>query len=328
MKNTKIIIALIMIFGFTANANDVVAREPSAAPATLDDLISDLYQKVSSKFDNVKGRVAVMDFPSLDGKVTGLSAYIGNKVGNKLIESNRQVVDRATLDRIFAEQRMQQSALMDTSTAARIGKMAGAAIFVMGGYTEMPSKLSISLRVLSVETGQFIAASEASAPFNPDLKAEAEYLMKKSAPTPTSFSSGSDSAATVDDAKPKASAFDNWLCANIRVGLPLGAVFKKALEYDEYENDDLKACAMSTYTDASGEDGYAIRFDRWYFRTNGNCEIIASSAIKGKIGEGGAIQHWAYTGTTELQNQGDCLPHGSEMWTASRAVGKKKKAKK
>ncbi len=307
-----------------AQAEDVV-REPAspASSKTLDDVISDLYTKVGGKFDSVKGRVAVMDFPSLDGQMTGLSAYISNKVGNKLIEANRQVVDRATLDKIFSEQKMQQSALMDTSTAAKIGKLAGASIFVMGGYTQMPSKISFSLRVLSVETGQFIAASEVSAPYTGDIKDEAEYLMKKSAPQVPSFS-GSTTSDSGASKKSTASAFDNWMCENIRAGLSLNTIFKKALE-DEYGIEEVKECTFVQYTDASGENMYGLKFDRWYLKVNGPCEDAASAAIKGKTYSSSKVSMWAYIGTTELAGQDNCLPHGTEMLTESRLQKKKSK---
>ena len=157
MKNALIfIICLGLVAPANSQPSDTPAatnREPLSEQMGLDEVIQKALKVVIDRSAAAKGRVAVMDFPSLEEqKVTALSAYIANKAGNRLIEAGRQVVDRAAIEKIISEQKLQQNALMDASTAAKVGRLAGAGVFIVGNYSILRKKFVLTVRALSVET--------------------------------------------------------------------------------------------------------------------------------------------------------------------------------
>ena len=77
--------------------------------------------------------------------------------------SRWHVMDRASLDRIIREQQLQQSHLFDPATAARLGKLAGVDLVVLGEYHagSEPARDEHAARVIvkaiDVETAEFLA---------------------------------------------------------------------------------------------------------------------------------------------------------------------------
>lgn len=123
---------------------------------------------VAKAIDGKTGKIAIMDFPSQEGKITGLSSYISNRATNQLINLGRDVVDRVTLEKALREQKLQQSSLMDAKTAARVGKLAGAQYLLLGNFIRLPRTLNVTIRILSVESAQFVSAQEAVVSMNGD----------------------------------------------------------------------------------------------------------------------------------------------------------------
>jgi hypothetical protein len=148
--------------------------------ATFDTQLNATLTQVAKSLDGKTGKVAVMDFPSLEGNINGLSSYIANRAGNQLINSNKEVVDRNVLAKVIKELKLQQSALMDSKTAAKVGRLAGAKFFLLGNFTRLPRAMSITVRVLNVETAQFVGAQEVSIPMTGANTELVNSLMKMS----------------------------------------------------------------------------------------------------------------------------------------------------
>ena len=148
-------------------------------PDSLDAKLNSGITVVAKGLDGKLGKIAIMDFPSTEGGVTGLSSYISNTATNQLINQSRDVVDRVTFEKALKEQKLQQSSLVDSKTAARVGKLAGAKFLMLGNYNRLPRTLKVTIRVLSVETAQFVSAQEVNVPMNGDNTELVNSLIKQ-----------------------------------------------------------------------------------------------------------------------------------------------------
>lgn len=316
----------------------VAERAPAASQVDLDGVIKNALTNVVGKIEATKGRVAVMDFPSLDGKTTGLSSYISNKAANKLIEVGRQVVDRATLEKVISEQKLQQNALMDAGTAAKVGKLAGAGVFIIGNYTQMSSKFVLTVRALSVESGQFIpgaVSEETIKPVPTEMVAEINELtgVAVSAAKTADLSGGSDSStSTAEPAGPSAEEqeFNKDVCKIINKGIDLNKIYGIAVKSGLLERPDDKAESLSDCKDSSGETGGAcLHIGSWSFTTNGYFGMSGSDiakAIKGKAPDRAReTELWLYSGA-DFPGLAVCAPNGSE-WNEKRGSASKAKKK-
>ena len=135
---------------------------------SFDGKINAALTALAKGLDGKQGKVAIMDFPSQEGKINGLSSYISNRATNQWINSGREVVDRVTLEKVLREQKLQQSTLMDSKTAAKVGRLAGAKFLMLGNFVRLPRAMNVTLRILSVESAQFTSAQEVSIPMNGD----------------------------------------------------------------------------------------------------------------------------------------------------------------
>ena len=143
---TKTLLSTLMVFSVC------FAEEPEM---TLEDLIKQVSAGIEKKIPAGGVKVAVMNIPSIEGlKVPKLSSYISNKITNRLIVAGHQIVERASLDKILQEMKLQSADLMDASTRAKLGKLSGAKVLLMGNFTLFPYRMQLTLRALSVETGQ------------------------------------------------------------------------------------------------------------------------------------------------------------------------------
>ena len=69
-----------------------------------------------------------------------------------------QVVERARLKALLEEQKLGRSGKLDPATAARVGKLLGARLLVLGSYFDLGPQLRIDARVVEVETGKILRA--------------------------------------------------------------------------------------------------------------------------------------------------------------------------
>jgi hypothetical protein len=71
-----------------------------------------------------------------------------------------QLVEREQLEAILREQKLSQTALVDTETAVKIGKIAAADGILIGSVTETPNALEVFTRFVDVETTEILAAED------------------------------------------------------------------------------------------------------------------------------------------------------------------------
>ncbi|MBD3178965.1 MAG: hypothetical protein GF417_04830 [Candidatus Latescibacteria bacterium] len=90
---------------------------------------------------------------------TGLAA--SHFLESRLAQSpSLKLVERSRVEDIIEELEFQQSELADRASAARIGKILGAAYMITGNVDRVGADLVISARIIMVETGEILGARE------------------------------------------------------------------------------------------------------------------------------------------------------------------------
>ena len=74
-----------------------------------------------------------------------------------------QIVERARLQELLEELKLNQTNKIDPATAGKIGKLLGARYMVMGGYFDLLGTLRVDARVVEVETGKILKATGSAA---------------------------------------------------------------------------------------------------------------------------------------------------------------------
>lgn len=101
-----------------------------------------------------QSRLAVMNFKN-NGAIqyNYLESGIANMLSTTLASSREiRVVERVQLDKILEEMQLGLTGLVDPSTAAQVGKIAGAQYVVIGSFINLGRALRIDAKVVNVET--------------------------------------------------------------------------------------------------------------------------------------------------------------------------------
>ncbi|HHO76983.1 MAG TPA: hypothetical protein ENN05_11250 [Deltaproteobacteria bacterium] len=111
--------------------------------------------------------VAVWDMENLSYEDSS-RPDLGQILSAEIIESLRnsggyQVVERQKLMLVLEELNLGSSDLADEGSRLRIGRIAGAACMVFGGYQVIGSAMRIDLRLVDVSTGRIVRASQKTA---------------------------------------------------------------------------------------------------------------------------------------------------------------------
>ena len=78
-------------------------------------------------------RVAVADFPDLQGVTSNLGRYVASRLTTRLAQEGKfLVVERQHLGQVLAELCFSMSDLVDTAKAKQLGRMAGVEAIVVG----------------------------------------------------------------------------------------------------------------------------------------------------------------------------------------------------
>lgn len=103
-------------------------------------------------------RVAVCPLFSSDGTLTNVGADLREEITTQLVQQKIAVVERSAILTVLPELAIQQSALFDSKTAAKLGMLTGASVVVTGKI--VPSGIrsrktgTAYIRAVDVETGE------------------------------------------------------------------------------------------------------------------------------------------------------------------------------
>lgn len=103
-------------------------------------------------FSQYAKRIAVWDLESSNisyDKIVTLS----NRLRSEMVKTNKfTIIDRSELNKILKEQGIQQTGIVDISTAVRIGKIIGVRYILVGSVNRVGYTKAIDIRMIDVET--------------------------------------------------------------------------------------------------------------------------------------------------------------------------------
>lgn len=92
---------------------------------------------------------------------TGLETVLQDLLITRLSRVQSVVVlDRTEIDRLYKEHRLSVRGTVDPETAVKTGKLLGADILVLGGFTLTGGKLQVHARVINVASAAIVATEE------------------------------------------------------------------------------------------------------------------------------------------------------------------------
>ena len=106
--------------------------------------------------------VAVMPFRDLAAD----SRFVGEAIRETVMSDLKQlgglrVVERASLDRVLAEQKLQQGQKeLEVGDIVRVGKVLGAQLIVVGAYQKLSPQVRLTARFIKVETSEVIGTAK------------------------------------------------------------------------------------------------------------------------------------------------------------------------
>ncbi|MGC4000874.1 MAG: CsgG/HfaB family protein [Anaeromyxobacter sp.] len=148
----------------------------AAQPVTLPRDWDDRYFDLAADGASTRQTLAVLPFSFGEGMEQVGQLHAADILASALFKSGRfELVERAKLDQILAEQQLGQSGKVDVSTAARIGKLVGAQLVVFGSvaaasqekvdkfaYDLVVTEVRVESRAIETSTGRFVFTENAS----------------------------------------------------------------------------------------------------------------------------------------------------------------------
>lgn len=168
---TIIMIAIVLLFLGGAAAFYFLINKPSAtnqpptdiAVAASDNTVKQQTEIVDKLNDaapaaNVK-RIAIIYFDngSDDKEIARLRKGLADMLISDLTKVKMlNVIERARLEEILNEQKLNNSKAFDAATASKVGKLLGVEYILTGAFFDLMGNLRIDARIIDVETGKII----------------------------------------------------------------------------------------------------------------------------------------------------------------------------
>ena len=138
--------SLVLMTTLTASALDLQAG--------VEQLVQDL---IKATPEGKQLRVAVADFPDLQGMTNDLGRYIATRITTRLVQSKKfSVTERQRLAQILAEMKISMSDLVDPEQAKKLQKMVGVDALVVGTITDLGKQVDVDARLIEIEANLMI----------------------------------------------------------------------------------------------------------------------------------------------------------------------------
>jgi TolB-like protein len=110
------------------------------------------------------GTVAVLPMAPADGSLAAEGWDLSERLLTQLVRSGKvQVVERANLSRVMSEQQLGRLGALEPAGLKKLGRLLSADAVVTGSFITSGRRLRLQARLVNVETGLIMAASEAEA---------------------------------------------------------------------------------------------------------------------------------------------------------------------
>lgn len=127
----------------------------------LDFRIKSLGMKLieNTKIKNLK--IAVVDFVTLGGGISGLGKFVAENLSQILVErKDWQIIERRLLSKILQEQALSQSGIFDEKSLKKIARLSEADAICTGTISDLGDAIIINARLINVETGEILATAK------------------------------------------------------------------------------------------------------------------------------------------------------------------------
>jgi TolB-like protein len=103
-------------------------------------------------------RVAVTDFPDLQGVTSDLGRYIAERLTTRLSAQTRkfQIIERRRLSLVLSELKFGMSDLVDPVKAKQLGQMLGVEGLVVGSVSDLGNQVDVDARIIEIETSNIL----------------------------------------------------------------------------------------------------------------------------------------------------------------------------
>jgi len=141
-----ICVGLLLVSALTASAQDIRAGVEQLAS-----------QVAKAGPEGKQLRVAVTDFPNLQGVTCDLGRYFSERLTTRLAQNPRfLVVERRRLAQVLGELRFSMSDLVDPAKAKQLGRMAGVEAIVVGSVSDLGNQVDLDARMIEIETNRML----------------------------------------------------------------------------------------------------------------------------------------------------------------------------
>jgi TolB-like protein len=146
--------------------------EQRASSVEFDRQIDILAQEIIDSLDVQKThKIAVIEFPNLEGNVSDLGKYLAEELTTRLFRTGRfQMIERQLMKRMMEEQKLNASGLIDEQSASKLGRMLGVDALTTGTIAELNTGVKINARLIAVETGAVFAVASVKIPMSREIE--------------------------------------------------------------------------------------------------------------------------------------------------------------
>ena len=158
-RYSQIVFAFVLLGGVFGHASAA-----SAQATTLHDAAAQLTKELNDDPDVQKitdEHIVIAPFENINGKGDAVPRILQEMFTTDFIKAKHfKVLERDQLQSALDELHFQLSDLADPAKAKKIGKLAGAAYVLLGSISDTGSSTSINARIVSIESGESIAAED------------------------------------------------------------------------------------------------------------------------------------------------------------------------
>src|SRR6266404_786806 len=142
-----------------------------------------LSSQIAQKMDaSHRTRIAVLEFPDLDGGTSPLGQYIAETSITDLFDTGKfEVVERHLLATILKQNKLKTTGLLDPTTTKKLGQILGVDAIVSGTISNLASHVAVNARLVAVDTAAVFASASVEIEKDEDVKA----LMKEPETSPS-----------------------------------------------------------------------------------------------------------------------------------------------
>lgn len=120
-------------------------------------------------------RVAVVDFPDLQGVTSELGRFIASRLTTRLAQGQGFfVIERQRLGQVLTELRFSMSDLVDPTKAKQLGKMVGVEALVVGAIADLGNQIDVDARIIEIDSTRMIFGTSVTIAKDPSVVAMLE----------------------------------------------------------------------------------------------------------------------------------------------------------